>query len=952
MKYNMRTRRLRWCFLLFYLFTLSAYSWAQEKNSGTTSAEEKPLDLIFQKLEASDFNGSAYTISGEVIRTLPVTNLTNVLAGLVPGFFSRQSEGGMVNESASYWIRGIRTFSEGVLVLVDGQERDFGVLSSHEVESITVLKDAAATVLYGMRGANGVILVKTRKGSTGKPSVEFSTQMINQQPLNLLKPLGTLEYAQHYNAALQNDLMDETNMYSDSYLANYRNRAGVSPEIYPDIDWLGDYFKESTWLQRYNLNVSGGSDRTRYFVNGGFINQSGMFETEDDFSYNTNNKIDRYNIRSNIEFDVTASTTLSIDLYGWYERQNRPGGDSYGAYYALATVAPNSFPAYFADSGNYIDQAGNAITGINGKIIAGNGISTNPWALLNRNGYATLEKQYGSFRSQLTQDLSALTPGLKASFILSMDSYATAVIDRTKGYAYYQINDPATPDVLRKTGTDGKMANDVTNKNSQRRTNLTGQLSYDKQFNSHHVTALAFYNQYESADEVSIPGRFQTVGGWLGYNFAKRYGIDVLMSYEGAYKFAPGKRFGFFPTVAAGWTISNEPFFLSLKEAVPHLKLKASYGRLGSHRGVGEFRYMGRLNATTAIYNFGNAMGNVTGYVEDIIANPGLTWEKSEQINAGLEAGLFKNRLTLSAEYFRDNRTDIYVTNNRITSLLGTVAVVEENIGEMYTNGLDLAAMLNAHIGNLGYTLGGTWSFSRNMVTRMGEVDQPYPWLQTAGYPRGIQRGYVAEGFFNSYEEIAAAPKHSFSEVQPGDIRYKDINADGIVDTNDRIPLGYGDTPDIFYGINLGISFKGFGINALFQGASCVSRTLGGRVAFPFYEKGNMYEHQLDYWTPENRDAKWPALSTVYSGGVNNSQVSSFWIKDADYLRLNTLEIYYDFPERVFNQTIIKDLRVFANGYNLFTWTNYDSPLGPEENPDGSGMPLTRNLSIGCSIKF
>lgn len=948
----MRTRKLRWCFLLFYLFYLPSYSSAQVTNNETTPVEGKPLDLIFQKLDASDFNGSAYTISGEVIRTLPVTNLTNVLAGLVPGFFSRQSEGGMVNESASYWIRGIRTYSEGVLVLVDGQERDFGVLSSHEVESITVLKDAAATVLYGLRGANGIILVKTRKGSTGKPIVEFSSQMINQQPLYLLKPLGSLDYAQHYNIALQNDMLDESNMYTDSYLSNYRNQTGVNPELYPDIDWLDKYFKKSTWLQRYNLNISGGSERTRYFLNGGFLSQSGMFKTEDDFTYNTNNNVGRYNVRSNVEFDVTSSTLLSIDLYGWFESQNRPGGDSYGAYYALATVAPNAFPPYYNDIGNYVDQAGNAVTGINGKIIAGNGISTNPWALLNRNGYATMEKQYGSFRSQLTQDLSVLTPGLKASFILSMDSYAQAVIDRTKGFAYYQIIDQTTPSVLRKTGTDGKMANDVTNKSSQRRTSLTGQVSYGRQFGKNEITALAFYNQYELANEVAIPNRYQGVGGWLGYNYAKRYGVDLLMSYEGAYKFAPGRRFGFFPTVAAGWTVSNEPFFQSLKVAIPHLKLRASYGKLGSHRGVSEFQYMGRLNATTGIYNFGNAMGAVAGYVEDIIANPGLTWEKTEQINIGLDAGLFKNRLTLSAEYFRDNRSDMYVTNNRITSLLGTVATVEENIGEMYTNGIDLAARLNSHIGKVGYTLGGTYSFSRNMVTRMGEVDQPYPWLQTAGYPRGVKRGYIAEGFFNSYEEIAAAPRHSFSEVQPGDIRYRDINGDGIIDTNDRVPIGYGDTPDIFYGINLGLSYRGFGVAALFQGAACVSRTMGGRVSFPFYEKGNMYEHQLDYWTPEHLDARWPALSTVYSGGVNNSQVSSFWIKDADYLRLNTLEIYYDFPERVFNGTIIKGLRLFVNGFNLFTWTIYDSPVGPEDNPNGEGMPVTRNFSAGCSIKF
>ncbi len=555
MKYK-KTNRFCCFLLMFYLFAFPFSIWAQEENAAVSDTNQ--LDLIFRKINAAEFNGSTYTISGEEIRNLPVTSLTNVLAGLVPGFYSRQSEGGMVNESANYYIRGSRTFSEGVLVLVDGQEREFGVLSPYEIESITVLKDAAATVLYGMRGANGAILVTTRKGKKGKPSVEFTAQLINQEPIKLLKPLSALDYTVNYNQAIRNDRLDETNMYSQYYLSHYRNRAGVDPELYPDINWMGEYFKKSSWLNRYNLNISGGSDRTRYFVNAGFLGQTGMFATDDEFTYNTNNKVGRYNLRSNVEFDVTSTTLLSVDLYGWQENQNRPGGDSYGAYNTLALTAPNSFPAYYVDNGNYIDQSGNRVTGINGKIVSGNGIRTNPWALLNRNGYASQQRIYGSFRTQLTQDLAVLVKGLKASMSLSMDSYAQATAVRTKGFAYYQILDPENPLELRKTGTDEKMVNDVGQKNSNRRTTFDMQLSYDRQFGLHGLYALAFYNQYEFADEVSIPTRFQGAGAWLGYNYDKRYGIDLMMSYQGAYKFAPDNRFGFFPTVAAGWTISNE----------------------------------------------------------------------------------------------------------------------------------------------------------------------------------------------------------------------------------------------------------------------------------------------------------------------------------------------------------------------------------------------------------
>ena len=532
-----------------------------------------------------------------------------------------------------------------------------------------------------------------------------------------------------------------------------------------------------------------------------------------------------------------------------------------------------------------------------------------------------------------------------------MDAQTNATIDRTKGYANYELTDFNNPVILKKTGTDSKMVNDVTSESSVRRNTMEAMLSYDKQFGLHCISALTFYNQYEYTGETSIPDRYQGVGAWVGYNYAKRYGIDFLMDYQGGYKFAPGHRFGFFPAVAAGWTISNEPFFAGLKDKI-YLKVKGSYGQLGSQRGVDEFRFMGRLKTTSGIYNFGNTMAGANGYVEDIIANPGLTWEKSEQSNVGIETKLFRNHLSILAEYFRDNRTDMYMGNSRISSIYGLNASISGNIGEMYTEGYDGAVMWTSGIGKVNYSIGGTFSYSNNMVTRTGEVDQPYPWLQTAGYSSGVKRGYIAEGFFQSYEEIAAAPKQTFSEVHPGDIRYKDVNGDGTIDSNDRVPIGYSDIPKIFYGINLGLSYKGFGINAIFQGAADVSRMATGRVAYPFTGSGNIYEHQLDTWTPEHQTAKLPILSTITSGGVNNTQGSTFWLKNADYIKLNTLEIYYDFPELLFRKSFVKNIRLFASGYNLFTWTNYDSPLDPQDDADASGMPITRNLSLGCSIKF
>jgi len=924
---------------IFFLWIAPVVSKAQQSDT---------LDIGYRQIAVADFNGSAYTITAEELQNLPVTNLTNLLSGLVPGFFSIQTSGGTVNESADYWIRGIRTNAEGVLVLVDGQEREFGVLSSREVASITVLKDASISVLYGTRAANGIILVTTKKGTKGKPSIELTSQFINQDPIGLLTPVDGLTYATNYNEAMRYDGREVSAMYANHYLQQYRNREGVNAEQYPDVNWLGEYFKKSSWVQRHNLGISGGTDRTRYFINGGFLSQAGMFNTDAESAYNTNNTTNRYNLRSNLEIDVTPTTLLNLDLYGWYDKQNRPGGDSYGAFNALVTTPANAFPAYYTNDGQYTDQEGSTING--DKIVAGNNLVSNPWALLNRNGYSILSRTYGSFRAKLTQDFSFLTKGLSASVLLSMDSYTAAVTSRNKAFAYYQLVD-GNPNQLARTGNDGKMSNDVTDKASQARNSLDFTLSYVKALGKNNLSATAFYNQYEFDDQTSIPSRFQTIGSWLGYHYDHRYYLDFTGSYHGIYKFAPGNRFGFFPAVAAGWTASNEKFFNPLSKVISYLKLRGSYGVVGNQRGVSEFQYRSRLNTVANVYYFGNAMNATGGYVEDIIANPGLTWETSKQLNIGANLRLLDNRLSYTFDYFHDTRSDMYMVNNNITSLLGTVATVNQNIGEMYSKGFEMGLSWQSSIGKVGYRLGATYSATDNEIVKTGEVLEPYYWLQSTGYARGIRTGYVALGLFDSYDEIASSPRQTFSEVQPGDIKYQDINGDGMVDRNDQVPLGYGNVPRVFYGFYGGVSYKNIGLNFLFQGASRVTQMLSGKVAFPFLTNGTLYEHQLDYWTPEHPNATLPNISTINSN-ANNTQTSSFWMKDASYLRLKTVEVYYELSEKSLKNFFLSNLRIFANGYNMFVWSTGDSPLDPEDNGSSNTMPLTRNMSIGLSARF
>ncbi len=938
------------CLLLLAVLVgggLRAYSQTVQRDS------TQAMDLIFRQVMTEDYNGSAYRLDGSVFRDVPVTHLSNVLSGLVPGFYSRSASGGMDNETASYWIRGIRTYSEGVLVLVDGQARSFGTLSPEEIESVTVLKDAAATVLYGMRASNGAILIKTRQGSTGAPRVNFSMQFINQRPIDVIDPLDASGYAHHYNQAMISDGTDA--IYSAYEIDQYKRSATVRSEKYPNVDWMDKYFRDGSWVQRYNLSVSGGTQKTRYFVNAGYTHQGGMFNTEDEFKYSTNNKGDRYNIRSNVEMDLTSTTRLNVDLYGWYESQTYPGTSAYNVYHTLLSTPANAFPEWFEDNGNYVDGEGNRVVGFNGKIVATNSKThANPWAMLNRNGYNKNNHVYGSFRTALTQDLSMITPGLELSAVLSMDSETNSTIGRTKSYARYYVKDWNNPTVFTKVGDDGVMTNTVDGKNATRATDFEAQLSYARTFKRHSVAAMAFYEQFENASDTGIPTRYQGVGGWLNYNFDKRYGIDVMMNYQGDYRFAPGHKFGFFPAVAAGWTISNEPFMENVREFMPYLKLRASYGITGNSRGVDAFYYMSNVTSNSGAFVVGNAMNTTLGgYRENTIANPNLTWEESRLLNIGVDARLFKGRLALTAEFFHDDRSQIYVGNSQVNTLLGLPISISENIGEMYTRGVDISAQWNDKIGDWHYSLGGMFSFSKNKVTRLGQVEQPYSWMMDIGYPRGIKSGYIVEGLFDSWDEIAAAPYHTFSEVQPGDFRYRDVNGDGIIDNHDSVPLGYSSTPQIFYGFNASISWKGLTLSALFQGAARVSNTYGGSTIYPFYDDATIYKHQLGYWTPETGGTTLPRIAYNHESNMNNSKANSVWIQDSDYLRLKTLELSYDVPQAKLGgeHAFVKGLRVFVSGYNLFCWTDYKW-TDPEANASSEAMPLTRNISVGCSIKF
>lgn len=914
----------------------------------------------YGEMQKKDFSGSAYTISGKEIRDIPVSNLINMLAGRLPGLLLMQNDGQPGDESTLVNIRGNRANNQGVLVLVDGVQRDFEMIMPQEIESITILKDAAATVLYGSRASNGALLVTTKKGHVGKPTVGLTVQAIFQQPTRPINPtLGSEAYARSYNEARMNDGLDPT--YSEGTLQAYARH--LDDELYPDVDWVGSLLKKSTWMQRYNVTIDGGSERTRYFVSLGATLQEGQFNADKDLGYSTNTEFNRYNFRSNIEFDLTKTTLVSAGIDGSMVDRNMPAaGMAFGVgnltpyfYEKLQRIPANSFPMYYKDTHNYVDQNGFPLNPMIGdKIPALNDAKDiqNPWVLLNRSGYAAFNSRYGAFKLAVDQDLEFITPGLSIHGLLSMDTSSDQYTQRDRGFNTYQLMVNADGDkYMRKYGTSEEMMNNKTiATNSIRNTTLNFNLRYNRTFGAHRVGALVGYDQYERATDIDYPSRYQGLSGWFTYNYDNRYQADITMGYQGSYKLKGDNRWAFNPSVALAWNVSNEKFFQPLTPIFSYLKIRGSVGKLTNDRALGQFDYASRMLNLGGVAFFGEQMNGVQGYWEIQVANPSATYEKVIQSNLGIDMGFFDQRLSLSLDLWKDHRTKMYVAPSSFSYLLGYTAYPLQNLGEMKSKGLDASARWTDKIGEVSYFVGGNLSVNRNEIIDVDETPQEYAYRELKGHSIGVQRGLIAEGFFGSWEEIAAAPEHTFSSVAPGDIRYKDVNGDGKIDAQDNVPFDWASLPALHYGVDLGFSYKGISVSALFQGVAQTQRYLSGHVAFAFNGQGSLTDYHTDRWTPEHQNAAFPKYTTGLAEG-NNNKNSTFWLRDASFLRLKNVQVSYSLPDTWMKKIRMQEVRIFVSGQNLCLW-DHMKYVDPEGSTNAQAFPIQRAFSAGINLNF
>lgn len=890
--------------------------------------------------------GSIASVSVNDIR-MPTAKISNNLAGQLAGVISVQRSG-EPGASSTFWIRGISTFGSSTtpLVLVDGIERDLDLVDIEDIKDFSILKDAAATAIYGVRGANGVILITTREGIVGKPQINIRFEAGMVQPTKVPDMLDAVQFAELWNAAAGSEV------YTPEVIQKYRD--GSDPDLYPNVDWVDYLYKDLSFNERVNVNVTGGGNTAKYYISGGFYNEDGLFARDNMKEYNTSVFYRKFNFRSNVEVQLHKYTKLNVNLATTFERKNEPGTAASTIWNYAVKSAPNVFPAVYSNG-----------------LLPGPGANNgeNPYVLLTQTGYR--EKFYNTAQSlfSLTQDLGDwVTKGLTVTVKGSFDAKNYNHLARTKTPPQYMASgrDEFGDLILQQTvvGTDNLTY--AESHSGYRSVYLEASVNWARSFGKHDLSALFLYQQSQRNDvgidksepELALPYRHQGIAGRITYSYDNRYFIEGNFGYNGSENFSPGKRFGFFPSVAAGYVISNEKFFEPVRGVIDLLKIKASYGIVGNDKiGTGDnvrrFIYNGTVNSGSSYY-FGTRPHSSSSIQMGDWPNPNVGWEEAHKLNVGVDLSLF-SKLKISADYFKEKREGIFLQRQSIPVYVGLSTQPWVNIGKMRNSGVDASLEYHQTIGqDLHLTVRGNFTYARNMIVDQDQPDYKYLYMNRTGQARYQTFGLVAAGLFRDQADIDAWPKQSFGDVEPGDIKYLDLNGDGVVDSYDVKPIGYTSIPEIVYGFGFSLQWKAFDFSAFFQGVGHVSfstltdQTLGFNARNS--REANLFSDVYDnYWTPERLDAKYPRL---YIGtNNNNNQTSTFWMANGRYMRLKNLEIGYTLPKRISQKMAMQNMRVYLSGVNLFTFSPFKL-WDPDLQTGATNYPNNRIINIGLTIGF
>jgi TonB-linked SusC/RagA family outer membrane protein len=946
------------------------------------------------------------SISGAItsvdVKTLkvPTSNITNALAGNVAGVISMQLSGEPGANRSEFWIRGISTFGAGssALVLVDGFERPFDEINIEDIESFSVLKDASATAIYGSRGANGVIIITTKKGASGKANINGKIEYGYNTRTRTPEFVDGPTYAKLINEALSTRNFEP--LYSDIELAIIAN-SELDPDLYPNINWKDVLLKDGANTYRASVNLSGGSTAVRYFVSGSYVNEGGMYKTDQMLKdYNTNSNMYRYNYRMNTDIDITPTTLLRTGVSGFLERQNRAGlAQVYDIYWlnsttSIATRTVNGDGINIWKSIVGYSPLATPLEYSNGLTPAyGTGDLTNPWVLATQTGYTEIWRSKTETNLTLEQNLDFITKGLHFNGRFAFDS------DSRNNRRHIQW--PEQHNTQRRRDVNGNLVfyrvspertmSQESDSWGERVFNFESELAYNNRFaDLHNVSLFLKYAQREQAETSNvgtnivrgIPRRDQSLSGRVSYDFASRYFIEFNGGYTGSEVFKTGHQFGFFPAISGAWNIAEEPLVKDHTAIFDMLKIRYSYGQVGNNKirkGDVEIRfpYVGAIGNING-YNYGDInTPNYSGLgTEEDRADPTrylglhitelaadyLTWEVATKHNLGLDFSLWNGKFSGAMDIFKEVRSSIYMERKHLSQMTGITTQPWANIGKMDNRGFDGQFNFSQKFGEVDMTMRGNITYTRNKVLEYDEEASALPYKMTQGYRWEQAKGLVAIGLFESYEDIRNSPKQEFSAYMPGDIKYKDVNGDGVINDNDIVAIGSARVPSLVYGVGASAMWKGFDFNVHFQGSGTSSYFIDGPAVYPFSEIhqgnilpwGNVLTDVVgNYWstnnTPEqNADVKYPRLS--YGGNANNYRASTWWLRNGAYLRFKTLEVGYTLPKKIINKWRIDKLRLYFVGSNLFFWDTlklWDPELG---SGNGMAYPITKSFTAGVTI--
>nr|WP_319397326.1 TonB-dependent receptor [uncultured Carboxylicivirga sp.] len=931
----------------------------------------KELALPFHRQQKKYVVNSVSTMTGDELEKHPVTVLQNAFVGSLTGVatYEARSEPGW--SETDIYIRGLRTMNESArapLVIVDDVERDLSFLDAYPIETISVLKDAASTAIYGMRGANGVILVTTRRGEEGRLRIKLNQEIGFNTPSGIPMHQNSYNYAVTMNQARYLDGLSP--LYSDQDIQHYKEavEGTLDPSLrykYISTNWYEEMMRETAPQNRTNLTISGGSKRTRYFVAFSYLNQEGLYDTrwtEWNDGYSTQHNLDRYNLRSNIDVDVTEGLNISLDLGGRIDKIRQPLASTWELFtWGTGELLPTN--PVFTPRGDFFLPTDNDVK--NGPArVAMSGINYNR----RRNLYTNL---------RVNGDLSSITEGLSIEGLIGFDSYNRFKYEQSQNFNgfYYDFDSGIAEDPDSYTYTRRSYASALSNPvttpaEMSYNINVIGALKYDRTFGKHNVNGQAMMRTYQNIVEgFNSSYRFLTFGGIGNYIYDGKYIAQVTASYMGSDNYAPNERFGFFPGASVGWLLSEEGFLKN--DNIDLLKLRASIGRAGqSNTGVRRYPYQGEYSQGNG-YNFGTSQSYYQGTYESAAGNSNIKWELSDMVNIGVDYDFWNRGLYGQVDLFKEWRSNILVSRSTVPDMFG-VTVPQDSYGKAETEGFELTMGHSGKIGSFRYFAEGMLTYNKSKITEMDEIEQDYDYQYRTGQSIGVRAMYIRdkwasdESLISTSHQDAIDNPHKYpyqGSMKLGNAVFVDQNGDGIIDADDMVYNGYSNIPELIPSIKLGVAWKGFDARVLLT--AYLNRTVETRENMDYgFGWGGASTHEVTktwgYYTddpndPRNINAQYPRLSTSFSDNDRNypRNTSDIWLVCGNFLSLRNVEFGYTIPKSLTSKANISECRIYFSGYNLYNWSNFDNGFDPE-NPLNYiwAYPKTKSFSIGLNLAF